>query len=137
MLLVSACLAGIPCRWDGTKKPNAAIMKLVKEGKALPVCPEQLGGLTTPREPSERSHDGVIDRAGKDVTKEFRLGAEIVLSIAQEYGCTEAILKAYSPSCGKGIIYDGSFTGTKVAGNGITTELLMQNGIAVSTEEEM
>lgn len=137
MILVSACLAGMPCRWDRAEKSNMAIIQLVREGKAIPVCPEQLGGLPTPRAPSERFRDGVISKTGQDVTREFRLGAEIVLSIAQRYGCKEAILKAYSPSCGKGSIYDGSFTGTKVEGDGITAELLMKHGIVVRTEEEI
>lgn len=137
MILVSACLAGIPCRWDGAEKSNAAVIQMVREGKAIPVCPEQLGGLSTPRAPSERFGDGVISREGHDVTREFRLGAEIVLAIAREYGCEEAILKAYSPSCGKGIIYDGSFTGTKIEGDGITAGMLMKHGIKVRTESEI
>lgn len=127
----------MPCRWDGAEKSNAAVIQLVREGKAIPVCPEQLGGLSTPRAPSERFGDGVINREGQDVTREFRLGAEIVLAIARKYGCEEAILKAYSPSCGKGIIYDGSFTGTKIEGDGITAEILMEHGIKVRTESEI
>lgn len=137
MILVSACLAGIPCRWDGAHKANALVVKLVKEGKALPVCPEQLGGLTTPRAPAERLRDSIISKNGKDVGREFRLGAGIVLTLAREYGCGEAILKSHSPSCGKGMIYDGSFSGKLVKGDGVTTELLMKNGITVRSETEL
>ena len=137
MILVSACLAGIPCRWDGKRKPNQKIVELVKAGKAIPVCPEQLGGLTTPREPSERVNNKVQSRNGQDVTKQFVLGSQIVLEIAREYSCTQAILKARSPSCGKGMIYDGTFKDTLIEGNGLTAELLIKNGIEVMTEEEI
>lgn len=134
MILVSACLAGFPCRYDGTSKTNEKIVQLVREGKAIPVCPEQLGGLTTPRLPSEIKNDRVFSSEGRDVTPEFEKGAAAVLQIAKEYGCTKAILKARSPSCGKGQIYDGTFSGKLVDGNGKTTELLLENGIEVITE---
>lgn len=134
MILVSACLAGFPCRYDGTSKTNEKIVQLVREGKAIPVCPEQLGGLTTPRLPSEIRNGRVFSSEGRDVTPEFEKGAAAVLQIAKEYGCTKAILKARSPSCGKGQIYDGTFSGKLVDGNGKTTELLLENGIEVITE---
>jgi uncharacterized protein YbbK (DUF523 family) len=137
MILVSACLAGIPCRWDGNRKPNKKVIDLIKAGKAIPVCPEQLGGLTTPRQPSERLNDKVISKNGPDVTHQFILGSQIVLELAQEYCCTQAILKARSPSCGKGMIYNGTFKDKLINGNGITAELLMKNGIEVLTEEEI
>jgi len=111
MMLVSACLAGIPCRWNSENKANNAIIKLVKEGKAIPVCPEQLGGLSTPREPSEIKNNTVVDKNGNDITSKFKIGARIVLEIALLYNCRKAILKTKSPSCGKGNIYDGSFLG--------------------------
>ena len=134
MILVSACLAGFPCHYDGTSKTNEKIVQLVREDKAIPVCPEQLGGLTTPRLPSEIRNGRVFSSEGRDVTPEFEKGAAAVLQIAKEYGCTKAILKARSPSCGKGQIYDGTFSGKLVDGNGKTTELLLENGIEVITE---
>ncbi len=134
MILVSACLAGFPCRYDGTSKINETIKQLVQEGKAIPVCPEQLGGLTTPRLPSEIRDGKVFNSEGRDVTPQFERGAAAVLQIAKEYGCKKAILKACSPSCGKGHIYDGTFSGKLVDGNGKTAELLIQNGIEVMTE---
>lgn len=137
MLLVSACLAGIPCRWDGQAKGMAEVMDLVRQGKAIPVCPEQLGGLTTPREPSEGRVDHVVSSSGQDVTTQFERGARIVLDIARHYGCTTAILKARSPSCGSGLVYDGSFDGRLVPGDGVTAALLKANGISVRTEEEI
>ena len=136
MLLVSACLAGIPCRWDGAEKGVEAIVDLVRRGEAILVCPEQLGGLTTPRSPSEPKEGRVLSREGLDVTAEFRRGAEITLAIAKRYGCTEAILKARSPSCGSGQVYDGSFSGRLVPGDGVTAALLKENGIRIYTEEE-
>lgn len=136
MLIVSACLAGFPCRYDGKKTINTAVQQLVKEGKAIPVCPEQLGGLPTPRLPAEMKAGKVINSDGNDVTEAFEKGAAVVLEIAKQYGCTDALLKARSPSCGKGRIYDGSFSGILIEGNGKTADLLMRNGITVTTEEE-
>lgn len=135
MLIVSACLAGFPCRYDGKKAINTAVQQLVKEGKAIPVCPEQLGGLPTPRLPAEMKAGKVINSDGNDVTEAFEKGAAVVLEIAKQYGCTGALLKARSPSCGKGQIYDGSFSGILIEGNGKTADLLMRNGITVTTEE--
>ncbi|HPQ43980.1 MAG TPA: DUF523 domain-containing protein [Syntrophales bacterium] len=137
MIIVSACLAGIPCRYDGKRNTRKKIQELVREGKAIPVCPEQLGGLPTPRPASEIQSGKVVNTEGRDVSHEFRRGAEIVLAIAQEYGCEEAILKSRSPSCGKGTIYDGTFSGKTVSGNGITADLLIRNGIKVRTEENI
>ena len=136
MLIVSACLAGFPCRYDGKKAINTAVQQLVREGKAIPVCPEQLGGLPTPRLPAEMKAGKVINSDGNDVTEAFEKGAAVVLEIAKQYGCTDALLKARSPSCGKGRIYDGSFSGILIEGNGKTADLLMRNGITVTTEEE-
>jgi len=136
MIIVSACLAGFPCRYDGKKAINSAVQQLVKEGKAIPVCPEQLGGLPTPRSAAEIKAGKVINSDGDDVTEAFEKGAAVVLEIAQQYGCTDALLKARSPSCGKGLVYDGTFSGILTAGNGKTADLLMKNGITVMTEEE-
>ena len=138
MKIVSACLAGINCRYDGTSKPNEYIIELVKNGQAVPVCPEQLGGLPTPRTPAEQQPDGrVVTKNGKDITDAFKRGAQEVLNLAQLVNCDYAILKAYSPSCGCGEVYDGSFSGKLVKGNGVLTELLLQNGIKVKTELEL
>jgi uncharacterized protein YbbK (DUF523 family) len=135
MVVVSACLAGIPCRWDGRPRPCDKVIELVKAGTAIPVCPEQLGGLTTPRPPSEIVGERVLSKDGADVSREFERGARVVLEIASRYDCREAILKSKSPSCGSGRIYDGTFTGKMVAGDGVTALLLKKNGVAVYTEE--
>lgn len=140
--LVSACLAGENCRYDGKNSRNEAIVELVREGRAIPVCPEQLGGLPTPRIPCEivRSEDGiirVINKEGKDCTREFLSGAEKTLALAKARGVKKAILKARSPSCGCGQIYDGTFSGKLVRGSGITAQLLMDHGIEVCTEDSL
>lgn len=137
MYIVSACLAGLPCRWDGKTVPDDKIVELIKKGEAIPICPEQLGGLTTPREPSEISGNKVLSRVGIDVTAQFKRGAEIALETALRFGCKKAILKAKSPSCGKGKVYDGTFSGKLIEGNGLTAELLMKNGIEIFTENEI
>lgn len=139
MILISACLAGVNCKYNGGNNLNEDIKKLVSEGKAILVCPEQLGGLTTPRSPSEiidLESSRVISKEGLDVTKEFIKGAEETLKIAKNAGTNIAILKSKSPSCGYGKIYDGSFTGKLIKGNGITADLLMKNNIKVYTEED-
>lgn len=137
MLIVSECLAGVPCRMDGKAKLTPEIKALVDAGEAVAVCPEALGGLPTPRVPSERLPDGrVVNRLGEDVTAEFVSGAERAMAICRAHGCAGAVLKARSPSCGKGVIYDGSFTGTRVAGNGVFAQMLLDAGIPVTTEEE-
>ena len=135
--VVSACLAGLPCRYDGRTNLKPEVAELAASGLAVPVCPEELGGLPTPRTPSERRGDSVVMADGTDVTAEFRSGAEAALYIAEEYGCSAAILKARSPSCGRGRIYDGSFTGTLTDGDGITAAALIKAGIRVYTEEEV
>lgn len=137
MILLSACLAGVPCRMDGQSKPVPDLRALYERGEAVLVCPEVLGGLPTPRSPSERQPDGSVRNAdGEDVTSYFRRGAEAALDISRENLCTCAVLKARSPSCGKGFIYDGSFSHTVVPGNGVCAELLLAAGIPVWTEEE-
>ena len=136
-ILVSACLLGIECRYKGDACPCQKIIDLGKEHTLIPVCPEQAGGLPTPRTPSERVGDKVIMRDGTDVTSEYQKGAQTALYLAKTLGADFAVLKANSPSCGKGIIYDGTFTGGKCEGNGVTSELLLNNGIAVYTEDEI
>ena len=137
MLLVSKCLAGEPCRYDGKDNLVPEIRALVERGEAVAVCPEVLGGLPTPRTPSEMQPDGcVLSKRGEDVTEAFVRGAERAMAVCCEHGCTGAILKARSPSCGKSVVYDGSFTGTRVAGNGVFAQMLLDAGIPVMTEEE-
>ena len=131
MMIVSACLAGLPCRYDGKGKPCAEVVELVRAGKAIPLCPEQLGGLPTPRPPCEISAGRVVDNTGTDRTEEYRLGAEAVLAMARACGATQALLQKRSPSCGSGWIYDGTFSRTLVRGDGITARLLAENGIQV------
>jgi uncharacterized protein YbbK (DUF523 family) len=137
MIIVSACLAGIRCRYDGNSKPCEVVIRMVSEGKAIPVCPEQLGGLTTPRMPAEQIGEKVIRRDSVDVTTEFTRGAQEALKIARLVEARSAILKARSPSCGSGKVYDGSFTGRLVDGNGVFAEACKNNGIDVKTEEEI
>jgi uncharacterized protein YbbK (DUF523 family) len=141
MYLVSACLAGVNCRYDGKDSANELVMELVNQGRAIPVCPEQLGGLTTPRISCELvnqpGYRKIINKEGIDRTEEFLLGAERTLAIAKALGLKKAIMKAKSPSCGCGQIYDGTFSGRLIPGNGIAVELLLQNGIEVITEKQL
>ena len=133
--MVSACLAGTPCRYDGSSNLRPEIAALVESGEAVPVCPEVLGGLPTPRTPSERRGERVVSAEGDDVTGEFSAGAEAALYIAEECGCSAAVLKARSPSCGCGRIYDGTFTHTLVDGDGLFAALLRKKGFQLFTEE--
>ncbi len=136
-ILVSACLLGMPCRYDGKSMPNAAVIALKSRHNLIPICPEQAGGLPTPRIPAERLGNAVFNREGAEVTEAYQKGAETALKLAQKYHCRYAILKEKSPSCGHGIIYDGTFTGKRVAGNGVTTELLASHGILVFGESQL
>ena len=145
-LAVSACLLGESCRYNGKAKADATVIERAKAAGALAICPECLGGLPTPRLPSEiRGGDGedvldglakVVDQAGRDVTAAFIKGAQEALRLCQEAGVTEAILKARSPSCGAGTIYDGSFSGQCRPGMGVAAALFKRYSIALSTEEE-
>ena len=134
-ILVSACLLGVPCRYDGSGAADARVLALAKRYHLIPVCPEQLGGLPTPRPPAERVGERVLTIGNADVTDAFLRGAQETLRLARLFGCKTAILKARSPSCGAGQIYDGTFTGTLVSGHGVTAALLEQNGITVFTED--
>ena len=138
-ILVSACLLGICCRYDGRGNPNEAVLSLLNRDDItlIPVCPEQLGGLSTPRIPSERRGERVVNRAGEDVTSQFIRGAEEALRIAKLYGCQVAVLKERSPSCGCGRIYDGNFSGKLTDGDGVTAELLRREGIKVYGESQV
>ena len=134
-LLVSACLLGCPCRYDGKSKPNDAVLALMSQYTLIPICPEQMGGLATPRIPAERKDGGVFTENGGDVTGQYRRGAEEALRLARLYGCKYAILKERSPSCGSGQIYDGSFSQTLISGDGVTAQLLKEHGITVYHED--
>lgn len=136
-ILVSACLLGVNCRYDGQGKLHEALLSLLKEHQLIPVCPEQLGGLQTPRPPAEIQGDFVRTQAGTDVTAHFQKGANETLKLAKLYNCQLAILKERSPSCGAKQIYDGSFSGHLTPGKGITAELLIQHGITVIGESEI
>ena len=136
-LLVRACLLGVPCRYDGNAKPNPAVLAMEKRYTLVPVCPESLGGLMIPRPPAELVGEKVINAEGMDVTNAFQKGAEAVLQLALSSGCETAIFKSKSPSCGKGQIYDGSFSGKLIPGDGVAAMLLMEHGIRVLTEHEI
>ena len=136
-ILVSACLLGVRCRYDGGSKPQEPLLRLMEKYTLIPVCPEQLGGLSTPRLPSERIADRVVMNDGTDVTEAYRRGAEEALRLARLFGCRLAVLKERSPSCGSGTIYDGSFSGRLTDGDGVTAALLRENGIAVYGESAL
>ena len=136
-ILVSACLLGINSRYCGGGCLNEDVVHLAKDHSLIPVCPEQLGGLPTPRKPDEIRSGRVYEKSGKDNTEEFTRGAEETLRIAILLGADMAILKQNSPSCGSSMIYDGTFSGKKIPGSGITAALLIKNGIRVISEEEI
>jgi len=133
-ILVSACLLGANCRYDGNNGKNEDVLALLDQYHLVPVCPEQLGGMQTPRPPAERRGESVINQLDQDVTDFFVKGAKETLKLAGIYGCKRAILKERSPSCGHGMIYDGTFSGKKIPGNGVTAALLEDNGIKVIGE---
>jgi len=138
-VLVSACLLGVNCRYNGVPKEDTAVKELLNRENItlIPVCPEQMGGLPTPRTPSERKGKAVVSSEGEDRTGAFTRGAQETLRLAKLYGCEAAILKERSPSCGNKEVYDGSFTGTVVSGEGVTAELLRKNGVKVFGESEL
>ena len=136
-ILVSSCLLGVACRYDGKSKPHPAVLELQARHELIPVCGEIFGGLPTPRTPAERVGDRVLTADGRDVTCEYRRGAEEVLALANRLGCKAALLKERSPSCGTGEIYDGTFTRTLTVGDGVTAQLLRQHGIAVFGESRL
>ena len=125
---------GIPCRYDGKKKDYPELQALQDRYMLIPVCPEQLGGLATPRTPAERQNGLVITAEGKDVTAQYSAGAEAVLQLAKALGCRKALLKERSPSCGSREIYDGTFSRRLIPGMGITAELLTENELTVYGE---
>ncbi len=133
-LLISACLLGRNCKYNGGNNYTPLAEALGERYELVPVCPECLGGLPIPHEPSERVGDRVLSRSGEDVTAAFRRGADRTLEAARRCGARRAVLKERSPSCGCGAIYDGTFTGTVVPGDGLTAELLLAAGIEVLGE---
>ena len=135
-LLVSACLLGTACRYDGKSKPVPQMEALMAKYQLIPACAEQLGGLPTPRIPAERCGDRILTRDHRDVTAQYSRGAQEILRLAKRFGCKKAVLKERSPSCGHGQIYDGTFTGTLVSGDGFTAQLLEENGIQVFGESQ-
>ena len=137
-LLISACLIGSDCKYNGGNNAlsDEELKKLREKYILVPVCPESAGGLPTPRVPGERRGAQVVAKDGRDLTENFRRGAEIALLLAQRHGCRKALLKAKSPSCGSGSIYDGSFSGTLISGDGVTAQLLKEKGIQVFSENE-
>ena len=138
-VLISACLAGINCKFNGENNllDSGILDEISKKYHLLFVCPEVFGGLSTPREPAEMKGGLVVTKTAKDVSENFKFGAEICLKIAKLNGCKKAILKARSPSCGSGQIYDGSFTKKLIFGDGIAAKLLKENGILVFSEDEI
>jgi uncharacterized protein YbbK (DUF523 family) len=147
MKLISACLLGIKCRWDGIDNKNEKALELLKKEVLIPVCPEQLGGLPTPRLRQEiqggagkdvlEKRAKVVNENGFDVTDQFIKGAEETLKIANLYQIREFIGKSYSPSCSCSGIYDGTFSGKSIKGKGVTAELLMRSGIKIKGEEDL
>ena len=136
-ILISACLLGINCKYNGKNNYNSLIEKLKEKYILISFCPEQMGGLSTPRNPSEIKRDKVISSAGDDVTINFIAGANKALDISKKENISIAILKEGSPSCGSNYIYDGTFTKTKVDGMGITARLLKNNNIKIYNENEI
>lgn len=134
-ILVSACLLGLCCRYDGQSKRNDRVLALAEKHELIPVCPEQLGGLPTPRPPAEIQDGKVINNLGQDVTAQYEKGAEETLRLYDLLHCDCALLKARSPSCGAEQVYDGAFTGTLVPGQGVAARLLSQHHINVLSEE--
>ena len=136
-ILVSACLLGQNCKYSGGNNYNKDVVALGEKFELVPICPEVFGGLDTPRSPSEIIGDRVMNKDGEDVTEQFKCGAEQALYIANENNCGVAVLKERSPSCGCGKIYDGSFTSTVIDGNGIATQLFLNNGIEIYGESKI
>ena len=136
-ILVSACLLGAPCRYDGKSVPCAALAAAAARGvRLVPFCPEIYGGLATPRMPAERRDGRVVTRDGRDVTAQYERGAREALRLCRLFRCEAAILKEKSPSCGSGRVYDGTFSGVLAGGDGVTAALLKANGVPVIGETQ-
>ncbi|MGX8692716.1 MAG: DUF523 domain-containing protein [Clostridia bacterium] len=138
-LLISACLTGICCKYDGGANtlPAETLAALRERYELVPVCPETAGGLQSPRVPCERVGGRVLTRAGKDLTAEYEKGARLALELAERRGCRKALLKERSPSCGPGVIYDGTFSHTRIPGDGVAAEALRTAGLFLLGESEV
>lgn len=136
-VLVSACLCGLPCRYDGSVSALPAALELVRQGRAIPVCPEQIGGLPTPRQAIELRDGRALDKEGRDVTALVAMGAQAAADLAGLAGCRAALLKARSPTCGSGRIYDGTFSGKLIPGDGMLAGRLRAMGLAILSEEDL
>ena len=136
-ILISACLVGDNVKYDGTNNKSPLVDELLNYFELVPFCPEVEGGLSIPRDPSERLNDRVVSNKGRDVTRQFSFGAEMAYNICLYLGIKVAILKETSPSCGVHEIYDGRFTHKKIMGKGYTAEYLMNKGIKVISENEI
>lgn len=136
-IIVSECLLGSPCRYDGLSKPCDEVIALSEKYELIPICPEVMGGLPTPRIPAEIKNGEVIRKDGVNVTENYKIGAEKSLKIAKENDCKIAILKSKSPSCGCGLVYDGTYSKVLVEGNGITADLFIKNEVKVINESEI
>lgn len=136
-LLVSACLMGVNCKYNGTSNENDEVLKLGETFELIPICPECDGGMSTPRHPSEILNNCVVNSIDEDVTAQFLKGAKIALEIAKTQGINIALFKERSPSCGVNFIYDGSFSKRLIKGKGITAKLLHDNNVTVYSEEEL
>lgn len=136
-ILVSACLLGANCKYNGGNNLCPAVLNLQQRHTLIPACPEQLGGLSTPRPPAERYGERVVTCEGTDVTEPYAKGAREAVALAKRLGAECAILKARSPACGCGAIYDGTFTHTVVSGRGVAAEAMEEAGIPVYTEENL
>lgn len=138
-LLISACLLGSFCKYSGgtNRLRDEQLEALRKKYSLVPVCPETAGGLPVPRDPSERAGERVISRSGADVTEQYRLGAETALALAERFGCRIALMKEKSPSCGFGMIYDGSFSHTLISGNGVAADMLSNEGVRIFGESDI
>ena len=137
MILVSACLLGHDCKYNGGNNDCPAVHRYLEGKDYVVFCPERASGLPAPRLPSEIRDGRVYSKAGEDVTEEFRLGAEKALAFCRSHGVTTAVLKARSPSCGVHAVYDGSFSGRVVPGMGVTARLLAENGVTLMDEEDL
>lgn len=136
-LMVSACLLGCDCRYKGDNCKCEALTALSGRHTLIPICPEQMGGLATPRDPAEIVDGKLITNHGADVTEQYQKGAQTALYLAKLAGADAAVLKANSPSCGKDRIYDGTFSGKKISGSGVTAALFKKEGIVLFSEEEL
>ncbi len=137
MILVSSCLVGLSCRYDGSDNKDEKVLEYISDKVWMPICPEQMGGLETPREPAEIVQNKVLTKTGRDLTGPFVKGADEAARLALLAGAQEAILKARSPSCGCTQVYDGTFSGKLVDGDGLTAKALKKMGLTVRSEQDL